>query len=117
VKVGPLSYIRDNAFYTPRVFTIVICMPHFSMPPVLITVSVQGDGPIALDVKTQLAWKLDPCERHDGINMGNVTFMTQCGQNAFEFPAQVYTLDNVYSEERVLRELGADECVVSMLLH
>jgi hypothetical protein len=103
-KAGPLSYIRDNSFYRPSVFTIVICMPHFSMPPVLITVSVQGDGHTALDAETRLVVKGDPCGRHNGTNRGNVTFVTQSSKNAFVLPSREFTLDDAYEEERVLRE-------------
>ena len=49
-------------------------MPHFSMPPVRITISVQGDG-----------------------------FVSQSFKNAFVLPSQEFTLDDAYSEERVLR--------------
>ena len=103
MKAGPLSYIRDKAFHRPSVFTIVICMPHFSMPPVRITVSVQGDGHTALDVEMRLVVKGDPCERHNGTNRGKVTFMSQSSKNAFVLPSQEFTPDDAYSEERALR--------------
>jgi hypothetical protein len=78
-------------------------MPHFSMPPVRITVSVQGDGRPALDVETRLVVKGDPCERHNGTNKGKVTFVSQSSKNAFVLPSQEFTLDDAYSEGRVLR--------------
>ena len=78
-------------------------MPHFSMPPVRITISVQGDGHTALDVETRLVVKGDPCERHNGTNRGKVTFVSQSSKNAFVPPSQEFALDDAYSEERVLR--------------
>ena len=73
------------------------------MPPVRITVSVQGDGRPALDVETRLVVKGDPCERHNGTNKGKVTFVSQSSKNAFVLPSQEFTPDDAYSEERVLR--------------
>ena len=78
-------------------------MPHFSMPPVRITISVQGDGHTALDVETRLVVKGDPCERHNGTNRGKVTFVSQSSKNAFVLPSQEFTPDDAYSEERALR--------------
>jgi hypothetical protein len=54
-------------------------------------------------VETRLVVKGDPCERHNGTNKGKVTFVSQSSKNAFVLPSQEFTLDDAYSEGRVLR--------------
>jgi hypothetical protein len=78
-------------------------MPHFSMPPVRITVSVRDESHTALDVETRLVVKGDPCERQNGTNMGSVTFVSQSEKNAFVLPPHEFKLDDDYEAERLLR--------------